>query len=679
MRDLLESVAYAAIMVILLLSEGCASIGNPSGGPRDERPPRYVSATPAPGSVNISENQAKIQITFDELVNVKDAFSKVIVSPPGKSTPRVTSQGHRVYVQFPDSLLPNTTYTIDFADAIEDNNEGNKLNNFAYTFSTGPTIDTLRISGRVLSAQGLEPMQLKLVGIHRIDDDETLEGKGSEARDISESTHHKLFTDKFFRVGRTDDRGRFSIEGLPAGEYRIYALDDANSDYLFTNSDEQVGFYDLILSPTVEETVAVDSIFNLRTGALDTVKERRRTLFLPNDVVIRSFATARKQQFITKYERQDTTLLKMQFNAPMREMPDIRLLGFKGKIEAPIIEHSAGFDTLSIWLVDPRMIDTDTLRVAVNYQHLDSLQRYVTKSDTLRFTSDRKRLRSEAEKARKEYVDRVIKQQKKDNRDKTEKGDAKNQDEEIEIKIPTNLLKAQFISSATQEISAPMILESERPLASIDIEGVHLERRRDTIWDEVKEISIMQDTLNPRRYAIRPEKWDYDTEYRITIDSLAIKGIYGLHNGTIKKEIKTRGEKEYSGLTLTLSGWPTGVPAVVELLNGNDSPIARATAIGGKARFSHILPGKYYVRAFADYNSNGEWDSGDPLIDRQPEMAFYYPKAITIKANWQKEETWDVFGTPIDKMKPEAILKNKPTQQRNAKQTAKKEDEEDNE
>ena len=110
------------------LAVSCASIGNPSGGPRDEDPPRFVRANPAPGSVNVTPQ--RINIDFDELVNVKDAFTKVVVSPPSKSVPRVSSSGHRVTVQFNDTLLPNTTYTIDFSNAIEDNNEGNKLQGF---------------------------------------------------------------------------------------------------------------------------------------------------------------------------------------------------------------------------------------------------------------------------------------------------------------------------------------------------------------------------------------------------------------------------------------------------------------------------------------------------------------------------------------------------------------------
>lgn len=147
----MRSLLWVLLSATLIAS--CASIGNPSGGPRDEDPPRFVRANPAPGSVNV--DRKRIDIEFDELVNVKDAFQKVVVSPTSKSVPRVSSLGKKVTVQFNDSLLPNTTYTIDFANSIEDNNENNKLQGFTYSFSTGPTLDTLQISGMVLSADAM--------------------------------------------------------------------------------------------------------------------------------------------------------------------------------------------------------------------------------------------------------------------------------------------------------------------------------------------------------------------------------------------------------------------------------------------------------------------------------------------------------------------------------------------
>lgn len=675
-RTPFDALITMATIAILLIAEGCASIGNPSGGPRDERPPRYVSATPAPGSKDIPVDIEKINITFDELVNVKDAFSKVIVSPPSKSVPRVSSLGRRVTVQFNDSLLPNTTYTIDFADAIEDNNEGNRLENFSYTFSTGPQIDSLRIAGHVLSARALEPMQLKLVGLHRLPDSlyngtpaDTIVPAEHPAN-YMQSVNAALFSQRFYRVARTDDRGRFSIEGLPAGRYRIYALDDANSDYLFTNPDEEVAFSDVIISPYAEQAVATDSIFDLRLERLDTVVERRRTLFFPNDVILRSFPTARKQQYIQKYERVDSTRLDLIFNAPMAAMPEMIVVGMPDAKGWAIAEHSPGNDTISLWLKSPALVATDTLRLALRYDVLDSVLNYTAKADTLRFTTDRTRLRAAAEKARKE----LEKKQKKE-------ADKKKHDSEAQqdsaAAPPIALLKVDFISPATQDVNRPVIIETATPLASLDSTAIRLEMKTDTVWNPIARPRLIPDTLNPRRLAIEGP-WEYDTQYRVTIDSLAMQGLYGLHNGSISREFTTKAEKAYCSLTMRLSDWPSGLPAFVELLSQQDAPLAIVPLENGVARFLHINPGKYYIRVTEDLNANGKWDSGDPVTGLLPEMAYYYPKAISIKQNWNKDETWQVFATPIDMMKPEILLKNKPTQTK-ANTRARKPNEDDDE
>lgn len=188
----------------------CASIGNPSGGPRDEDAPAFVRANPAPGATNVTNRRAMLE--FDELVNVKDAFSKVVISPTTAQTPRVSTSGRRVYIDFGDSLAENTTYTVDFGNSIEDFTEGNKLPSFAYSFSTGPELDTLQISGMVLAARNLEPQQQMIVGVHSI---------------LADSAFKKL---RLERVAKTDDRGRFTVRGLKPGQYRLFALADANND-----------------------------------------------------------------------------------------------------------------------------------------------------------------------------------------------------------------------------------------------------------------------------------------------------------------------------------------------------------------------------------------------------------------------------------------------------------------
>ena len=199
---------------LLILLTACASIGNPDGGPYDEVAPSFVSSTPQPYATAVKDG--KIVLEFNENIKLEKAFEKVVVSPPQLEMPEINYSGKRITIQLLDTLKPNTTYSVDFNDAVVDNNEGNPLENFAFVFSTGNNVDTLAVSGTVLDASNLEPIKGMLVGAYKA---------GSDT----------LFsTTPFERLSRTDSRGRFTIKGLAPGSYRIYALADANQNYSST-------------------------------------------------------------------------------------------------------------------------------------------------------------------------------------------------------------------------------------------------------------------------------------------------------------------------------------------------------------------------------------------------------------------------------------------------------------
>lgn len=640
------------LIVIAALTVGCASIGNPSGGPRDEQPPRFVRSHPAPGSAGIPVRTEKITLDFDEIVNVKDPFSKVAVSPPSSQTPRISSQGRRVTVTFPDTLLPNTTYTIDFGNSIEDNNEGNPLENFSFTFSTGEYVDSLRISGFVASAANLEPMQQKLVGVHRIPDDV------ADAAYKLLQTDSLIFSRKFDRVARTDETGRFSIEGLSPGRYRIYALDDANSDYIYSSPSEMLAFSGEIISPTSEESTASDSIFNMRTGRLDTVLTRRRTLFLPNNIVLRTSLSRRQQQYIKKYERLDSMRLLLIMGAPMKSLPLLNVAGDSCSLyNHAVTERRAGNDSLTIWLRDPALIATDTLRVKVTYPALDSLNRYLLRSDTLRFITDRSGAKNAARLAAKAAGN--------DRKKKDEANDS--------TPAPVAVMKINFNAGARQEVNLPLSFELPQPAACIDTLMIRLEQKADTLWHAAlppgARLPLRQDTLNPRQYHL-DFPWRPDTEYRLTADSLAFTSITGITTGSEELIFKSRPENEYASLRLHIPDWPAQLPAFVELLSSSEQVESSAPLQNGEVFLPYLKSGKYYLRIINDRNGNGIREDSDILEGIQAEETYYYPKAVNIKQNWNKEETWRVFDTPLDKMKPEAILRNKPTSRKRGKSTS---------
>ena len=638
-------ISSLAVVTVILLT-ACASIGNPSGGPRDEDPPRFVRATPERGALNFTGD--RINIYFNELINVKDAFSKVVVSPPSASIPRVSGQGRRVTVEFRDTLLPNTTYTIDFANSIEDNNEGNKLQGFTYTFSTGPDIDSLRISGMVLDALTLEPQQGILVGAHS---------------DPADSLFVKR---RFERVAKTDDRGRFTLYGLKPIPYRIYALNDMDGDMAYANPEEDLAFMPVTVTPTSERIQVSDTIFNLLNGDVDTVVSRMRTLFLPNDVLLRSYNSGSRQQFIADYSRPDSARVTLRFNTKAPQRPLVSFVGYPA--ETFTTEANLTNDTISYWL-HPLLTAIDTLRLSVGYHRLDSLSRPVQVFDTLTLITPGKNRGDKG---------KVEKKESKSKRKDKVKNDDETERDSVARRLPSEL-KFSLASSSSQEIYAPLTVQFSRPVTHLDTAAFTISQKVDTLWQPVPVPPqfILPDSLSPRRMSIRLP-WELGTTYRIEVDTLAATDIYGAVSDPWTQEFSTYPENEYASLTLRLTGVPDTIPAFVELLDAQERVIRRAPMEhGGVVRMPWLHAGKFYMRMVIDSDRNGEWTPGDFALGRLPEVAFYYPKSITVRKNWDAEQDWDVFATVVDEMKPYAIKKNRPERTKGEPDPLQKQEEED--
>lgn len=596
-----------------LTGASCANIGNPTGGARDEDPPRFVSANPSSGSLNVDRN--KITLTFDELVNVKDPFTNVVVSPSSKGVPRITSSGRRVNIEF-DSLVANTTYTIDFGNAIEDNNEGNKLQGFAYSFSTGPILDSLRISGRVLGARDMEPQQSVLVGVYPLEM-------------MSDTTFEKS---RMVRVAKTDDRGQFTIRGLGAGKYRIFALEDNDGDYAYSSPEENLAFFDAVVEPTSVETISKDTIYNSQTGKIDTIVSRLRTRYLPNDLLLRMFNSGLRQQYMTKYERLDSTRVFIKFNTLSDTLPRVRVLG-RPEIKSPgVLERSVRNDSL-VWWLTPELMRTDSLRLIVDYARSDMNLVKTAVSDTLDFFTRRPVVK--------------VKNDKKQRRLATADS------------IAAITTQFKMLTPVVQDVHLPLSFEVATPLARLDTTKVRLSVLTDSVYRPVRGLLLPAQDGNPRKYMLDYE-WDYGSRYKLEIDTIAGRDIYGKATRPLIHEFKVKELGDYCSVLFRLTGLQAGVRAFVELLNGSDAVVRVEPVDNGEVYFPFLEPGKYYARVIMDLNGNGEYDTGNYAQGLQPELAYYYSGVINLKKNWDREIVWNVWDQPADRMKPEAILKNKP-------------------
>ena len=229
------------ILAAFLLTR-CANVVAPTGGAKDTTPPEVVEAKPANHSTSFSGH--KIEITFDEFITLNNASQQVLVSPPMTTKPDIKQSGKTVTIKFKEELRPNTTYSIDFGEAVKDFHEGNLFKDYRYTFSTGEVIDTLALSGKVLNADDKKPADNLYVGLY-----------AASPSDSSAATQpDSLFTQPLIRtpdfIAKTDKDGAFRFYGLPDSRFLVFALEDMNSNFFYDLPNEKVGFLDTLIAPS---------------------------------------------------------------------------------------------------------------------------------------------------------------------------------------------------------------------------------------------------------------------------------------------------------------------------------------------------------------------------------------------------------------------------------------------
>lgn len=597
------------VVAAALLLAACASIGRPEGGPRDMTPPVMVSSTPAPGSVNVSNG--RIDIVFDENITLDDPMNKIVVSPPQKKQAQISSNGRRVRITLRDTLRDSTTYTVDLADAVRDLNEGNILDGLAIDFSTGPSIDTLMISGIVFEGRTLEPAQGMIVGVY--------------STPVADTA---LTTLPMERITKTNALGRFTIRNLKPGSYRVFAINDLNHDFHWDRS-EDIAFLDRDISPSTMAIEVTDTFTD--AAGNDSLVTRPATRFLPDDILLTWFNENYKPLYLVKHERPDARRLTLEMSTRSDSLPQLTLLntvraGARLDREA-VLQSSPGLDSLTYWLRDTKLIGSDTLKIAARYLHTDTLDNITFTTDTLTF---------------------ALRQAKK----------KKKRDEETDSVPKLEFINIGISSRQPQDLNIPLLFETSAPTASIDSAGFRIEELVDSIWMPVAaRIPSPPDSLQPMRL-LTEMTWKPKTKYRVTIDSLAVTDIYGNHNRPFVQEVSTHAIEDYAALFFNIGDLGPD-SAIVELLS-SDKPVRLEPVRNGVATFEHVTPGAYYARLFIDRNHNGRWDTGCVADTVQPEDVFYFSKKLNLKKNWDVEQQWNIYETPVDLQKPEDIKKNKP-------------------
>ena len=608
---------FASLLLVLIV-HSCANIAAPTGGAYDVDPPVVRGSTPGFNALN--ESPQRVEIEFDENIKIESPTEKVIITPPQKNMPIIRSAGRKAVVELKDELIPNTTYTIDFTDAIVDNNEGNPLENFMFSFSTGDQLDTLSIAGKVLNAEDLEPVTGMYVGIHSNFDD-------------------TVFTNvSFERISRTDSRGNFIVRGMSPGKYRVFALGDLNRDYKYDNPMEAIAFLDSIVMPSTVPATRQDTIF-VDSVTVDTVLDVKYTRFIPDDLVLRSFLSGFQRQYLQSHERPFENRINIFFAAPT-DAPSFSLIN--PDIEGDdwyVAERNINNDTLRLWLTDSIVYQHDSIRMQISYLETDTLNKNVLITDTLSFNFRR------------------INQDKKAEEKKREK----EKDGESELPVIT-FLNIQSNVQSMFELFNPIRIEFEQPVVEFDSSFVKLEIVEDSLFQTVP-FRFDPDSLNPRKFILRPS-WEPGGKYKISIDSAAITSMYGLWNDSYEQLFTVKALDQYGNLQISITGLHEGKHAFVELLNNSDKPFRKSDVQGNVVRFQDLPPGEIYARLIIDDNGDGLWTTGSYEELLQPEKVYYYPEKFVIRAYSDHLEEWNLLSVPEIEQKPLEITKNKPQEKK---------------
>lgn len=542
----------------------CANRGvGPQGGPKDETPPVVVKETPANGSLNVQDK--RVEIVFDEYLQLNDVVNQVLISPPQQRPPEVKNVGKRVTVTFDENtpLLDSTTYTIDFGEAICDLNEKNPLRGYTFSFSTGDEIDTLTMSGILIDAQTLNPMPKICIGIHA---------------NWADSAFEKL---PFTRVARTDDQGRFTIGNIHAGTYRIYALDDVSRDYLY-QPGEGLAMCDSLVQP------GDSSIF------------------------LRFFTEDKQRHYFVRCLREEQHRMQLIFSAPQSTMP-----AFQAPWQdSALVQASANMDTITLWLRDSAVISRDTLMMAMTYQWSDSVMQLVDKTDTVR------------------AIYRAIK---------------RNKQAPKALSIRTNV-RASF------DYNDSIVFTFAAPVDESELSRVHLYMKKDTLCSDLPFRWQWLDSAHLS--ASIAMDWAFGEQYVMRLDSAAFTDIYGIANDPIKQEMSIKTAEDYSTLIVKVEGMD-GKNSRVQLLNPQDKVVREAATENGTAIMAYLKPGEYFMRLYVDEDGNGQWTTGDWALKRQPEYMYYYPAKLTLRANWDMEQSFNPMAVPVLEQKPNEIKSKK--------------------
>lgn len=563
-------------LLLLFTFNRCANPVTPTGGPKDVQPPETVKCDPPNFSTYFHAKE--IIIEFDEFIQLKDASNQITISPPWLPNTDFKLRGKSIIIDFNDSLRSNTTYSFNFGNSISDITENNVLHDFIYVFSTGSYVDSLSLEGQIIDAFTLSPQKDVLAMLY-VNDNDTIP---------FDSLPYKV---KPYYLTRTNEKGEFRLINLSGAPFKMFALKDLNSDFMYNLPDEKIAFADSLIkgvyyAPVIPDTIQKDSL-SLKDSL--TIHPENKSL-----ITLNLFQQYDSVQRIMKTNLIQDGQVGVYFRYPAKQ-PVFIPLNFTPSAEWNIEEMNRSHDTIILWL-NNLSYDSLVLQVKDDGKIID----------TVRLELVKKREKNKSEK--KEGI-----QSKK-------------------LMMTTNIMGGYLIP-----FKKDLILTFSYPLTKYNFNSVSLVDGKDTVKPGI----VLVDSV--KRSVRLLHKWNEDKKYKVIIPDSTLYSINNLTNDSLIIDFKTRSARDYGSLKLTINF--KGIPNqyIIQLLNEKDALIEQRTLTSsGKIEFSYLSATKYKIKAISDRNRNNRWDTGDYLNKLQPEKVSFFPKTIEIRANWEVEEVWDL-------------------------------------
>lgn len=654
------------LLALLLCVVGCAKISSPEGGPYDMTPPKVVRCTPELGSTGVTST--RVRITFDEYIQLERGEDKIIYSPPQRIPPKALVNQKHLVITYQDSLVANTTYTIDFNRAIKDYNEGNYLEQYVYAFSTGDYLDTMQVAGQVLDAYTLQPVPHILAGVY--------------ATPLPVDSVDKPMT----RMTYTDEEGYFTLKNVRDGAYYAIALVDMDRSYSYNAPNESFAITpdsfhtEVVLRSAIPpaekatDTLSIDSLGieadtliqkgdSLITatdsivttadsvaveGATTTTDSLSPYLYQPDDLVLLLNRPKTSIIRLERLSRRDSVSLLATFTEPLDTLPQLSILSpdYLTTPTSYYTDLSTDRKSLVYWLKPHDSLARDSLVVSFAYPTTDSIGTPINKLDTMTLRAPK----VSAQKAKAQDRRSVVAPKAPDSlsvaTDTTALAGAK------EVKTtPVELLSHEGIDKETTRDS--LWISYKMPILSIDTTLVALAKVVDSIPQPIP-YQLLPDSIRCSRWLVDFPK-EPGASYSLKVDTAAIVGLYDAVSAPAQKDLKIASETELGNLSITLTGHPEGSPLYLYLLSSTEEILATAQPdTVGVVRFTELAPGAYYLKLYVDLNGNGSWDAGI-YPSTPPEPVRYLPQAVNVQARFDTKQAWAYDGTPLSKQRPKDL------------------------